>query len=132
MPGYFPDYHEPSTPEDRVHQARSIDRSFSKQLFREMAKSEMENAQLSWQQRRRFVAFATRLGIDEFEAKLILRAVEYECGHAELAALDERATQARDLLKWTISPDRSNAVPFWLITTLAIAAGYICWQNLLR
>jgi len=98
MPGSFPHFQDsPNQGDDHVQQARSIDRSFSKQLFREMAKTEMEDAPLTWRQQRQFVAFATRLGIDEFEARLILRAIEYECGYAELAALDDRQERASSI-----------------------------------
>ena len=124
MSGQFPHFHEShGQNDDRVQHARSIDRSFSKQLFREMAKTEMEDAPLNWRQRKRFVAFATRLGIDEFEAKLILRAVEYECGHAELAALDERQERAHEMTRWIDQFDGSasdDSSSVWLAVSMVV------------
>jgi|GEM_PF-7067172 len=129
MPGLFPHFQgSPDQDDDRLQHARSIDRSFSKQLFREMAKTEMEDAPLTGRQQRQFVAFATRLGIDEFEARLILRAVEYECGHAELAALDERNDHALSMTQFVYSDLSRNQAYFDLVKVLmvCIAAIAIC------
>ena len=126
MSGQFPHFHEShGQNDDRVQHARSIDRSFSKQLFREMAKTEMEDAPLNWRQRKRFVAFATRLGIDEFEAKLILRAVEYECGHAELAALDERQEQAASIKELVYLERDTNHTPVDFATVVVLGVAWI-------
>lgn len=59
-----------------------ITRNLNRRLFREMIKTDLEDQPLNWLRRRTFVRFAHRLGIDAFEARLIIRAVEYESGHA--------------------------------------------------
>lgn len=64
-------------------------RTMNRTLFREMTRTELENGPLGWLRRRTLVRFGIRLGIDPFEARLIVRAVEYECGHAPKAAMDE-------------------------------------------
>ncbi|HPF40511.1 MAG TPA: hypothetical protein P5081_09900 [Phycisphaerae bacterium] len=75
-----------------------LDRATSRRLFREMTKMQIEDGPLPWARRRDLVRFARRLGIDTFEAKLIIRAVEYECGLAAPAALDERESPAEGRL----------------------------------
>lgn len=71
-----------------------LDRAFGKRLFREMIKLQIEDGPLRGGQRRELVRFARRMNIDTFEARLIIRAVEYECGVAAPAALDDRETPA--------------------------------------
>jgi hypothetical protein len=56
------------------HQRRGAHR----RLFREMVKGELEAGPLSWMRRRALVKFAQRLEIDPFEARLLIRGVEYE------------------------------------------------------
>lgn len=63
-----------------------------RRLFREMVKGEIEDRPLSWSRRRALVRFAVRLGIDLFEARLVIRAVEYECGHVAPAAMADVET----------------------------------------
>ena len=58
-----------------------------RQIFREMVVSEIQDRPLSWRRRRALLRFGERTGIDPFEARLIVRGVEYECGHAEPAAM---------------------------------------------
>lgn len=74
--------------------APQIDRQFGRQLFRELIKMQIEDGPLRRSQRRELITFARRLGIDTFEARLIIRAVEYECGVAAPAAMDDRETDA--------------------------------------
>jgi hypothetical protein len=64
----------------------------NRRLFREMVKGEIEDRPLSWSRRRSLIRFARRLEIDSFEARLLIRAVEYECGHVTPAAMDEVRT----------------------------------------
>lgn len=59
----------------------------SRRLFREMVKGEIEHRPLSWSRRRALARFAEPMGIDLFEARLIIRAIEYECGHVAPAAM---------------------------------------------
>ncbi|MBN2562560.1 MAG: hypothetical protein JXQ75_16670 [Phycisphaerae bacterium] len=62
-------------------------RATNRRVFREMVVGEIENRPLSWSRRRALVRFGESLGIDAFEARLIVRAVEYACGHVEPAAM---------------------------------------------
>ena len=52
-----------------------------------MVKDQIENRPLGWLQRRALLRFAARIPLDDFEARLIIRAVEYECGHVPPAAM---------------------------------------------
>lgn len=71
-----------------------VDRSFARCTFREMIKLQIDDKPLRWSQRRELVRFARRLGIDAFEAKLLIRAVEYELGLVRPASMDARGTDA--------------------------------------
>jgi hypothetical protein len=97
-----------------------------------MVKMQMEDAPLRWSQRRDLVKFARKLGIDAFEAKLLIRAVEYELGLVPPAAMDDRRTDV-DLKLVAAGDDsiRNNTLPLagpfavmaallltWLITSL--------------
>ncbi len=53
-----------------------------RRLFREMIKFELRDRPLGWLQGRALIRFARRLGLDDLEARLLIRAVEYESGHA--------------------------------------------------
>lgn len=76
-----------------------ITRNLNRRLFREMIKTDLEDQPLNWLRRRTFVRFAHRLGIDPFEARLIIRAVEYESGHAgPAAAVESDASVDFDLI----------------------------------
>ena len=86
------------TPNDPAASPRALDRAFSKQLFREMIIMQIDDGPLRRSQRRDLVRFARRMGIDTFEARLIIRAVEYECGVAAPAAFDDRETPAAQQL----------------------------------
>lgn len=67
--------------------ARLIEvRAMNRRAFREMVKSQVEEHALSRRQRRDFVRFAESVGIDAYEARLLVRAVEYECCLGECAA----------------------------------------------
>jgi hypothetical protein len=68
---------------------RTAGRIDRRRCFRQMVKGEIEDQPLTWLRRRALVQFAARLQIDAFEARLLIRAVEYECGHVEPAAMDD-------------------------------------------
>ena len=70
------------------------DRSFNRRLFSEITKMQIVDAPLGWSRRRELVRFARKLGIDAFEAKLLIRAVEYELGLTRPAVMDDRRTDA--------------------------------------
>lgn len=67
-------------------------RAMNRKLFREMVKEQIVDSPITRSQRRAFVQFAEELGMDAFEAKLFIRAVEYECGHVAPAAMAEIQT----------------------------------------
>ncbi len=69
-------------------------RAGTRRVFREMIKAEAEDRPLSLLRRRALVHFARHLKIDPFEARLMIRAVEYECGHAPPAAMEDIDTAA--------------------------------------
>lgn len=74
-------------------------RAMNRRLFREMVKEQIADCPVSRSKRRAFVQFAEELGLDNFEARLIIRAVEYECGHVAPAAMAEIQTPvAREYL----------------------------------
>ncbi len=66
--------------------------SLNRRLFREMVRGEVDDGPLSWLRRRTLVRFAVRLGMDSFEARLIIRAVEYECGVVKPASMADVET----------------------------------------
>lgn len=67
----------------------------TRKIFREMIKAEIEAKPLTWRQRGKLVAFAEHLDIENKEATLLLRAVEFEC--------DDQST--------TTAISTANAVP---------------------
>ncbi len=81
-----------SEPDGALVEWRPGSKAANRRLFREMVKGEIEDRPLSWSRRRSLIRFARRLEIDPFEARLLIRAVEYECGHVAPAAMDEVRT----------------------------------------
>ncbi len=71
----------------RLTPAQRDARALRRRAFREMVKSQIEDRPLGWMQRRALLRFAARIPLDDFEARLIVRAVEYECGHVAPAAM---------------------------------------------
>jgi len=67
-------------------------RAMHRRLFREMVKEQIADCPITNAKRRAFVRFAEKLHIETFEARLIIRAVEYECGHVAPAAMAENQT----------------------------------------
>gem|GEM_PF-3499634 len=67
-------------------------RAMNRRLFREMVKEQIADCPITRSQRRALVRFAESLPIDNFEARLLIRAVEYECGHVAPAAMAEIQT----------------------------------------
>ncbi|MCB9858518.1 MAG: hypothetical protein H6818_22805 [Phycisphaerales bacterium] len=80
--------------DDPARRSSPVDRSIARQLFREMIAMQVDDGPLPGARRRELVRFARRLGIDTFEAKVMIRAVEYDCGVAAPAALDDRKSPA--------------------------------------
>lgn len=102
----------------------AIDRAFGRRLFREMIKLQIDDAPTTWRDRRRLVRFARRLGIDAFEAKLLIRATEYELGLVEPAALDARQTAAETRY---IARDNATSRASLLLPVGVIAGLLIAW-----
>ncbi|MBK8269438.1 MAG: hypothetical protein IPK83_14485 [Planctomycetes bacterium] len=92
-------------------------RNLNRGVFREMIKTELETKPLGWLRRRTLVKFATRLGIDEFEARLILRAVEYECGKA---AKDGQTDIESEIQKEFVAQSKAGGES-WLTHLVALA-----------
>lgn len=86
--------------------------AMNRRVFRAMLVDEMTDAPLTAARRREFLAYARRLGLDDFEARLFVRAVEYECGHVRPAALDDRPTDAD--LRYA-APAEPGAIRPWVL-----------------
>ncbi|MFH1417747.1 MAG: hypothetical protein ABII12_05600 [Planctomycetota bacterium] len=71
---------------------RTQRRAAHRRIFRDMIKIEVEDRPLRWLRRRELILFAQSLGIDAFEARLLIRAIEYECGHVVPAAMADVET----------------------------------------
>ncbi len=102
-----------------LEELRPGTRAANRRYFREMVKGEIEDRPLSWSRRRALLGFAARLKIDMFEARLLIRAVEYECGHVRPAAMDdvERLTDPGYLV-----PSGSYEASLRLVVGLLIGA----------
>ncbi len=104
-----------------------VTRNLNRRLFREMIKTDIEDRPLNWLRRHAFVRFAARIGIDPFEAKLIIRAVEYECGHAAPAAMAD--VESRVQPEFIAQPGAEEAT--WRAQLLAagiiMIVGGIAW-----
>ncbi len=74
-----------------------------RRIFREMIRLEAESAPLTRKGGRELVGFAKRLDIDVFEARLMIRAVEYECGHVPRAKMADIDTPAN--LDYVVEPE---------------------------
>lgn len=122
-----PDETAEKLPVDPAVRAPKLDRAFSRQLFREMIKMQIDEGPLRRGQRRDLIRFARRMNLDTFEARLIIRAVEYECGVAAPAELDDRETTAET--RWVIPVEESLAsYATRLMTPLAIlVAVLLAW-----
>lgn len=59
-----------------VNQTRAANRK----IFHEMVRGEIDERPLTWSRRRALLQFAQSLCIDSFEARLIIRAVEFDRG----------------------------------------------------
>ncbi len=96
---------------------RSQRRAASRRILRDMIKIEVEERPLNWLQRRELILFSQSLGIDAFEARLIIRAVEYECGHAVPAAMADVETPVE---KAYLTPSET-ASPFLRFITVVLS-----------
>jgi len=70
-----------SPPNYKFPDPEALDWSHKRRVFRQMLKDELAEQPLTPAKRREYVKFAKRLGLDDFEANLYIRAVEYECGY---------------------------------------------------
>lgn len=100
--------------------------SANRKLFHEMVKSEMEERSLSWIQRRDLVRFAQSIRIDPTEAKLIIRAVEFEMEQAETRSTHENGKIQNEFIAdpW---PHTEKIYHYILISgwVLLVAGGFL-------
>lgn len=75
--------------------------------YREMIRMELQDAPISWWRRRSLLGYGTSIGMDPFEARLLLRAVEYECGHTPPAAMADLETPVE--LNYVAQPEPAGA-----------------------
>jgi hypothetical protein len=112
-----------SEQEDLAVREKIQSRAFHRRIFREMVKGEIGNGRLSWRQQKDLIQFAGSLGIDTYEAHLLLRAVEYECcisGPAAKAGIIAPVGAAR-LLEYDAAPGAATVI-ISLLTVLLIGA----------
>jgi len=88
-----------------------------RRIFREMVKEELASGPLSKSTRRELVSFASTAGLDAYEARLTIRAVEYELGMVEDLIVDPQDEGGLSLLTPTT----------WFLIRLAaaVALGFI-------
>ncbi len=93
--------------------------------YREMIRIELQDAPISWWRRRTLLSYAAGIGMDPFEARLLLRAVEYECGHTPPAAMADVDTPAE--LNYVARPEPAGAwfsfLSGFILTFAAAGAG---------
>lgn len=95
-------------------------RAENRRIFHEMVRGELEDRPLTWPRRRALAQFAQSLGMDAAEARLIIRAVEFDQGHtAPPAKPSLPATVEREFLadSWPQSAKTYSAI---LATTLIL------------
>lgn len=113
----------------RVALEKRHERNVHRRVFREMIRNELDDAPLGWLKRRNLIRFAVRLGIDEFEARLIVRAVEYECGRASPAAMTEVESQVQaDFISQSNESGESwmtHIVAVGVIAAIALGFAYL-------
>ncbi|HVP13015.1 MAG TPA: hypothetical protein VMV94_17705 [Phycisphaerae bacterium] len=109
-------------PEDPAIRERIQSRAMNRKVFREMIKAEIADGRLGRRERKELIQFAGSLGIDTYEAYLLLRAVEYECrialpegNAATLSAVDVRRILESD------EPSAATVI-ISLLTVLLIGA----------
>jgi hypothetical protein len=92
-------------------------RNAVRRIFREMVKEELATGPLADWKRRELVEFASTAGLDAYEARLTIRAVEFELGMAADLTVDPRDEEAWSFLTPTTW--------FLLRLTLAVVLGFI-------
>ncbi len=120
---HSPQYHDSGwsphpSPAERDRRTRN------RRVFREMVKLEIVDRPLSWFRRRALIRFAERMNLDPFEARLIVRAVEYECGHVVVAAMDEVQTPVA--MEYLEQVENETAIQDWKVVFPA-AIGTLCF-----
>lgn len=92
-------------------------RNAVRRIFREMVKEELTTGPLAKRTRRELVEFASTAGLDAYEARLTIRAVEYEMGMVTDLAVDPADDDAISFLTPTTW--------FLLRFSLACVAGFM-------
>jgi len=114
-------------PEDSELVRKIETRAMNRRAFREMVKTEVGEHPLTGRRRREFVRFAESIGIEAYEARLLIRAVEYECCVGEQGA-DGRLLSAT----WALGPPADEERAPWLGLAIFIATAFLIAAILLR
>lgn len=92
-------------------------RNAVRRIFREMVKEELASGPLAPRMRRELVEFASTAGLDAYEARLTIRAVEFELGYATDLSVDPADDESISFLTPTTW--------FLLRFSLACVAGFM-------
>jgi hypothetical protein len=108
-------------PLDKALADRQKRRAAHRRMFREMIHGELDAGPLTWLRRRALVKFAERLEIEEFEARLLIRGVEYEGAVIPEAAMpsSQAAAEASHAGAQALA-----SIVRWLVLLLTIAITY--------
>lgn len=108
-------------------------RAATRRVFRGMVKGLIQDRPLTGLRRRELVRFGKKLRLDTFEVRLIIRAVEYECGHVAPAAMADPDSAVTKEYLLDASPDGSfGRCRAWLtLCALVAATSWILWGNAL-
>jgi len=109
--------------QQRASQAREA-RMTARRVLAEMVRQEVADRRLTWRRRRALVRFAERLGLDAFEARLLVRAAEFGVG-GDPARGHEQV--AREYLAEIEGPGRSMASPWVLLAVLVMNGIALFW-----
>jgi hypothetical protein len=114
-------------PEDSELVRKIEARAANRRAFREMLKTEIVEHPLTGRRRREFLRFAESLGIDNYEARMLIRAVEYECcvGGSGAGAGSRSAT-------WTLGPPADEESSSWFGLAIALVTALVIGAMLLR
>lgn len=105
------------TPDEPLFLPGAHRRNAIRRIFREMVKEELASGPLRPQTRRELVEFASTAGLDLYEARLTVRAVEFELGMATDLSADPADLESISFLTPTTW--------FLLRFALAVVAGFL-------
>lgn len=114
-------------PEDSELVRKVETRALKRRAFREMLKTEIAEHPLTGRRRREFVRFAESLGIDAYEARMLIRAVEYECRIGGSGA-DGGSRSAT----WTLGPPADEEGSSWFGLAIFLVTAFVIGAMLSR